>query len=243
MMVKYRYFLKYGKVVREPEYTFTPFEEFEKKLSEIKIKDVIDNVTETTIKGESERKLIEIEDKWFKIQDEIQKMDNERKRLEQEMNKSGLTEEDKKRIAAKIAELEDTEIVVEREFYNHYTRETQKVKEVIQTPYRKALQKRIEIEKEYPYLKAYRGEQTDSVRPETKIDSKLEKQIRKIAVRAKIDLEVGDDKDLIADIAKALNAIMKKANGEQLTDADKEALEKYQKRQKVISEILKKDYQ
>ena len=242
MMVKYRYFIKYGKVVREPEYTFTPFEEFEQKIAGIKIKDVIDVVTETTIKGESERKLIEIEDKWFKIQSEIQKMDTERKRLEEEMNKTGLSEEDKKRIAAKIAELKDGEIVIEREFYNHYTRETQKVKEVIQTPYRKMLQRRIEIEKEYPYLKAYRGEQTDAVRPEPKIDSKLEKEIKKIAVRAKINLEVGDDKDIIADIAKALNAIMKKANGEALTESDKEALEKYQKRQGVIAKILDKDY-
>jgi hypothetical protein len=242
MMVKYRYFTKYGKVVREPEYTFTPFEEFEEKVSKINIKDVIDNVTEVTIKGESERKLIEIEDKWFKIQTEIQKMDTERKRLEEEMNKPGLSEEDKKRIAAKIAELKDGEIIIEREFYNHYTRETQKVKEVIQTPYRKALEKRFEIENEYPYLKAYRGEKTDAVRPEPKIDPKLEKEIKKIAVRAKINLEVGDDKDLIADIAKALNAIMKKANGEPLTDKDKEAIEKYQKRQNIISNILDKDY-
>jgi len=241
-MVKYRYFLKYGKVVREPEYTFTPVEEFESKIKEIRIKDVIDNVTEITIKGEAERKLIEIEDAWFNIQSEIQRMDTERKRLEEELEKPGLDEEDKKRIMAKIAELKDGEIVIEREFYNHYTRETQKVKEVIQTPYRKMLQKRIEIENEYPYLKGYRGEKTDSKRPEPKIDPNLEKQIRKIAVRAKIALEVGDDKDIIADIAKAINAMMKKMNGQPLDENDKIALEKYQKRQEVISNILQKDY-
>jgi hypothetical protein len=246
MITKFDYGFENGKVKRQPSYTFTPYEDLKQRLNGISNHDIIVNLVNQTLKGETEKKLIGVEDTWYKIQVPIQEMDVEREKL-QKILKNGkngrpLTSEEQKRIKSKIAELSEGSIVIEKEFYDHYTRTTYKVKEEIQTPYTKLLEQRNNLEGDYPYLKGYRGIVDAPQRPQLKIDPELEKEIKKLMVRQQINVNVGDDKDLIADASKALLSVIKKLNGEELNDADKLNLQKFENRQNEIEQILNNNY-
>jgi len=247
MVTKFRYYIENSKVVRKPEYSFTAYEDLQQRLNEIESVDVANNVVATTLKGEAERDIIGVEDRWFKIQTRIQNMDDERAKLEKKLvngddNGNPLTAEQQKSIKAKIADLKEGTVVVEKEFYDHYTRKTYKVKETIQTSYTKAIEERKDLESDYPFLASYRGVATDAKRPEPKIDANKEKEIKKLLVRQEIGQKVGDDKDLIADMSKALMTLVKQVNGQAVSEDEKYNVDKFIERQNQIKSILDKGY-
>lgn len=248
MVTKFNYFInEKGLVARTPDYSFTAIEELSSRLAGIDNELVISSIANTTLKGESERALIEAEDQWFKVQSGIQDMDSERKTLEvklQKGDKNGnpLTPDMQKNIAARIAELKEGTIVVKKEFYNHYTRQTMTVDEVTQTPYTISLENRTDLEATNAYLAGFRGVKTAPARPVAKLDAAKETEIRKELVRQKIDATVGDDKDLIADMSNALSAIIKKVAGGSVTASEEAAIVKYTARQDEIAAILASDY-
>ena len=67
MVTKFKYFNKNGIVSRTPDYSFTAIEELSSRLTGIDNDLVITSIANTTLKGESERHLIEAEDAWFKM--------------------------------------------------------------------------------------------------------------------------------------------------------------------------------
>lgn len=242
MITKFNYKLDKGIVKRISAYTFTTLEELEGRLSGVDNTTVIDSIVNTTIKGESERELIAVEDEWFSVQDEIQKMDLERINLENQLNSGkALTADEQLRIKARIAELKEGTLVVEKEFYDHYTRKTHKVKEVHQTPYTKKLESRNSLESINTFLKTIRGAGNEN-RPLPLITKEKEQEIRKIMVRQKINISVGDMPDLVADLSNALNALIKKTAGNILSAEDEAVINKYKSRQTTINDIVSKDY-
>ena len=247
MVTKFKYFNKNGIVSRTPDYSFTTIEELSSRLAGIDNDLVITSISNTTLKGESERYLIESEDAWFKIQSNIQNMDTERTALEAQLAKGDkfgnpLTPEVQKNIASRIAELKEGTIVVKKTFYNHYNRQNMTVDEVIQTPYTVALLTRNDLEATNPYLAGYRGVSTAPQRPVAKLDATKETSIRKQLVRQKIDTVVGDNNDLIADLSNALSAIIKKVSGQTVSDAEEASINKYTSRQAEIAAILNANY-
>jgi hypothetical protein len=247
MVTKFKYYTENGIVKRSPEYSFTAIEHLSDRLTGIDNQSVISSIANTTLKGESERTMIEAEDNWFKIQSGIQDMDKERKALETKLqsgdnNGNPLNPEQQASIKGRIAELKEGTIVIEKEFYDHYTRKTHKVKEVHQTPYTIALENRKDTESVTTYLAGMRGVTTAPKRPVAALSSEKETLIRKELVRQQIDVQVGDVKDLIADMLNALSALMKQVAGGSLTAADTAALTQYTTRQTVISGILSSDY-
>jgi len=236
-----------GVVERVPDYTFTTKEELSERLTGIDNVAVISKIAATTLKGETERELISIEDSWFKIQSDIQDMDAERVMLENKLvngDSSGnpLTPEQQTIISARIAELKEGTIIVKKEFYNHYTRDTNVVEDAIHTPYTVALEQRIDIENSNPYLKGLRGVDGAPARPIPTLSAEKETEIRKELVRQKIDTLVGDDKDLIADMSQALSAIIKKVAGQTVTADEEAEISQYVSRQAEINAILDADY-
>lgn len=247
MVTKFNYQVKAGVVTRTAVYSFTAIEELNERLTGIDQTDVITSIANTTLKGESERSLIELEDTWFKVQTSIQDMDAERATLEDKLtagDKYGnpLTPEIQKTIAVRIAELKEGTIVIKKEFYNHYTRQKSIVDEVIQTPYTIALLNRSDLESKNPYLTGLRGVTTAPVRPAAKLDATKETLIRKELVRQKIDTVIGDDKDLIADMSNALSALIKKVSGASVTVTEEASITKYVNRQVEIAKIIATDY-
>lgn len=247
MVTKFKYFNKNGIVSRTPDYSFTTIEELSSRLAGIDNDLVITSISNTTLKGESERYLIESEDAWFKIQSNIQNMDTERTALEAQLAKGDkfgnpLTPEVQKNIASRIAELKEGTIVVKKTFYNHYNRQNMTVDEVIQTPYTVALLTRNDLEATNPYLAGYRGVSTAPQRPVAKLDATKETSIRKQLVRQKIDTDVGDNNDLIADLSNALSAIIKKVYGQTVSAAEETSITKYTSRQAEIAAIMNANY-
>jgi len=248
MITKFKYSIDTkGLVTRTPEYSFTAIEDLSERLAGIDNETVVTNIANTTLKGEAERTLIGIDGEWFKAQTLVQDMDAERKILEAKLqrgdrNGNPLTPAAQGSIKGRIAELKEGSITVEKEFYDHYTRTTHKVKEVIQTPYTIALEKRSDLEANNPYLVAFRGAKTSVSRPAAKLSSDKETAIRKELVRQKVAVEIGDMPDLLADVSNALNALIKQVNGENTTTDDTNAINKYVKRQAEVSAILKADY-
>ncbi len=247
MVTKYKYTATAGVVSRKTEYSFTPIEALSARLVEIDNPTVINSITATTLKGEAERKLIETEDTWFKSQSDIQKLDKERTQLELQLqngdkNGNPLTPDVQTNIAAKIADCKEGTITVEKEFYDHYTRETHKVKEVHQTEYTKALELRTELEAVNAYLCGLRGVTTAPARPVTTLSADKETIIRKELVRQRIDIEVGDEQDLIADMSKALSALIKQVNGTSVSTTEQSNITTYVERQAIIDTIMTADY-
>lgn len=248
MVTKFEYYInEKGLVARKPEYTFTSIESLSARLKGIDNKDVIDAIANTTLKGETERTLITIEDEWFKVQTKIQDMDIERKTLEERLTKGDkngnpLTPEMQKNIAARIAELKEGSIKVKKSFYNHYTRQTMTVDEVNQTPYTIELERRKDLEAKNPFLAGLRGVDKAAARPKAKLDIARETFIRKELVRQHIGIQIGDDKDLIADMSNALSALIKKVSGVSVTADEDKAISKYIDRQTAIATILAADY-
>ncbi len=247
MITKFNYQVKSGIVTRSVVYSFTGIEELSDRLTGIDNTDVITSIVNTTLKGETERALIEAEDSWFKVQTLIQDMDVERVSLETKLSNGDkygnpLTPEIQKTISARIAELKEGTLVIKKEFYNHYTRQKSIVDEVIQTPYTIALLNRSDLESKQPYLSGLRGVTTAPARPTPKLDTTKETSIRKELVRQKIDAIIGDDKDLIADMSNALSALIKKVSGSTVTASEESAINKYVSRQVEISKIMSTDY-
>jgi len=248
MVTKFNYLINdMGLVVRTPDYSFTAIEGLSARLEGIDNQTVVSNIANTTLKGEAERDLIEKEDEWFKAQTEIQNMNLERAALEKQMkngdvNGNPLTQKMQESIVSRIAELNEGTLVVVKEFYNHYTRVTSKVEEIHQTPYTVALEKRTDLETSNLYLKGYRGVENTPSRPVKTLSSNKETEIRKELVRQKIDIVVGDTKDLLADMSGALSALIKTVNGLTLSDKDTTALAKYIERKDVVDAILATDY-
>jgi hypothetical protein len=247
MVTKYKYSAQAGTVSRKVDYSFTPIEALSGRLVEIDNPTVISSITATTLKGEAERKLIEVEDTWFKAQSSIQTMDKERTQLELQLqngdrNGNPLTPDVQANIAARIADCKEGTVVVEKEFYDHYTRETHKVKETHQTEYTKALELRNELEAVNAYLVGYRGVTTAPARPVATLSTDKETIIRKELVRQKIDIEVGDEQDLIADMSKALSALIKQVNGTTVSSDEQADITTYVERQAVIGAIMTADY-
>jgi len=246
MIIKYDYVFENGETKRKVDYTFTPYEDLEERLNGIDNEDVINSIINITLKGEAEREIIGIEDKWFKVQSQIQEADKKRTKLEAllENGRNGepLNENEQLSIKAQIAELSEGTMTIEKEFYNHYTRETYKVTENVQTPYTILLEQRTDIEDQYPFLKAYRGVEVEEKRPEPFLSEDKEKAIRKLFVRQQIDIEIGDIKDLFADAANALKVLIKKVNNEAVSDKEETYISKFLERQKNIEAILEKDY-
>ena len=248
MVTKFKYKLdSKGFVTRTPEYSFTAIEGLSERLSGIDNTDVITSIVDTTLKGEAERAMIESEDMWFKVQSTIQDMDIERVGLETRLasgDKYGnpLTSEVQTTIAARIAELKEGTLVIKKEFYNHYTRQTSIVDEIIQTPYTKALLNRTDLESSNPYLAGLRGVTTAPMRPINKLSTVKETEIRKELVRQKIGTIIGDDKDLIADMSNALSALIKKVSGVSISTSEEASISKYVLRQNEIAQIIASDY-
>jgi hypothetical protein len=248
MVTKFKYFInEKGLVARTPDYSFTAIEELSSRLAGIDNQTVISSIANTTLKGESERALIEAEDTWFKVQSGIQSMDTERKALELKLKKGDkngnpLTPAMQANVAARIAELKEGTITVKKEFYNHYTRQTMTVDEVIQTPYTIALENRTDLEATNGFLAGLRGVSTAPARPTAVLDTEKETAIRKELVRQQIDIQVGDDKDLIADMSKALSALIKKVNGTAVSSDEEASISKYTDRQAKIADIMAADY-
>jgi len=246
MVTKNVYSVVAGKVSRKPDYSFTAIENLSQRLAGVDREEVISSIAAITLKGESERALIEFEDAWYKAQVGIQSMDDERVALEKKLvsgeNGMPLSPIMQQNIAARIAELKEGTIVVKKEFYNHYTREKMMVDEVLQTPYTIALEKRKDLEKLNPYLAGYRGVAGQPARPAVALSAAKETEIRKELVRQKIDTKIGDDKDLIADMSNALSALIKKVNGQTNTAAETANVNKYVARQAEIAAILAADY-
>lgn len=248
MVTKFKYKLdSKGFVTRTPEYSFTAIEGLSERLSGIDNTDVITSIVDTTLKGEAERAMIESEDMWFKVQSTIQDMDIERVGLETRLasgDKYGnpLTSEVQTTIAARIAELKEGTLVIKKEFYNHYTRHTSIVDEIIQTPYTKALLNRTDLESSNPYLAGLRGVTTAPMRPINKLSTVKETEIRKELVRQKIGTIIGDDKDLIADMSNALSALIKKVSGVSISTSEEASISKYVLRQNEIAQIIASDY-
>lgn len=248
MVTKFTYYLKSKDVVaRTADYSFTAIENLNDRLKGIDNDSVISSIANTTLKGEAERALIELEDIWFKVQTSIQDMDATRRVLEDELtngDKFGnpLNPQDQLVVKAKIAELKEGTITVTKDFYDHYTRKTYKVNEVIQTPYTIALEKRRDLEKSNPYVAGFRGVGNAPKRPTTTLTAAKEKTIRKELVRQQIGVQIGDDKDLIADMSNALTAMIKKVAGGTLTTTEEASITKYTAKQVVISDILTANY-
>lgn len=246
MITKFKLSFVNNKVTRAPDYSFTAIEDLSARLAGIDNEEVISSIASTTLKGESERKLIEVEDSWFKIQTAIQDMDAERVVLEKKLvsGDSGnpLTPIMQKNIAARIADLKEGTMVIKKEFYNHYTRETMIVDDVIQTSYTVALETRKEHEKGNPYLQGYRGVGGAPARPTVVLNAATELEIRKELVRQKIETRIGDDRDLIADMSNALSALIKKVNGQTNTTQETADIAQYVSRQAEIASILSADY-
>ena len=247
MVTKYNYLTNAGKVSRVPEYSFTSIENLGERLTGIDNQKVISNIANTTLKGESERHLIELEDTWFKAQSELQSMDIERQQLEQKLssgdrNGNPLTPDVQANITARIAECKEGTITIEKEFYDHYTRQTHKVKEVHQTPYTISLELRADLEASNAYLGSLRGVEGTPTRPSAELSKEKEKEIRKELVRQQIDAQVGDEQDLIADMSKALTVLIKQVNGQNVSTDEQANIAKYVERQDLISTILKSDY-
>jgi hypothetical protein len=247
MITKYTYSIVAGKVTRQPAYTFTALEDLFDRLSTISNIDTINGIASRTLQGESERPLIDKEDAWFKVQTSIQDMDAERVSLEAKL-KSGdasgnpLSPTLQKNVAARIADLKAGSITVTKQFYNHYTRQTMSVEEVVQTSYTVSLEKRTDLEQTTPYLAGLRGISAAPTRPAVTLDPAKDAEIRKILVRQKIGVTVGDDKDIIADLANAFNAIIKKVGGQAVTPVEEALITKYSARQAQIATILATDY-
>lgn len=248
MVTKFNYNINAkGQVVRVPDYSFTAIEDLSSRLAGIDNEAVISSIAATTLKGESERSLIENEDSWFKVQSSLQAMDTERAVLENKLvngDKDGnpLTPSMQNNIAARVAECKEGTIVVKKEFYNHYTRETMSVDEVTQTPYTIALENRIDLENDNAYLAGYRGAEGAPARPVTALDASKELEIRKELVRQKIDAQVGDVKDLIADMSKAISVLIKKQAGTAVSAQETADLNQYVSRQTEINSIMAADY-
>jgi hypothetical protein len=248
MVTKFNYYIDaIGLVARNTDYSFTAIEELGSRLSGIDSENVISSIAATTLKGESERSIIEVEDEWFKVQSKIQDMDAERVTLETRLasgdkNGNPLTPDMQNNISARIAECKEGTIVIKKEFYNHYTRETSVVDEVTQTPYTIALETRIDLEASNKYLTGLRGVSGAPARPVAKLDTAKETEIRKELVRQKIDATVGDDKDLIADMSNALSAIIKKVAGQTVSADEETAIAQYVSRQAEIASIMAADY-
>jgi seryl-tRNA synthetase len=247
MVTKYKYTAIAGIVSRKNDYSFTPIEALSERLIEIDNPKVINSITATTLKGEAERKLIEIEDTWFKAQSDIQKLDKERTQLENQLkngdkNGNPLTPDVQANISARIADCKEGTITVEKEFYDHYTRQTHKVKEVHQTDYTKSLELRTELESDNGYLVGLRGITPAPSRPVVTLSTDKETVIRKELVRQRIDIEVGDEQDLIADMSKALSALIKQVNGVTVSTDEQSNINTYVERQDIISSIMTADY-
>lgn len=248
MITKFNYRLdEKGQVVRTPDYSFTPIEELSGRLAGIDSEIAISSIAQTTLLGESERTLIALEDRWFRVQTQIQDMDAERASLEAKLtagDKYGnpLTAEQQKNIVARIAELKPGTITVKKVFYNHYTRQNMEVDEVIQTPYTVAQLTRTDLEASNAYLAGLRGVAGAPARPAAKLDATKETEIRKELVRQKINAVVGDDKDLIADISNTLSALLKKVAGQTVSATEEASIAKYLKRQADIANIMAADY-
>lgn len=248
MVTKFKYYLKSKDVVaRTAEYSFTAIENLNDRLTGVDSQTVISSIANTTLKGEAERALIELEDMWFKVQTEIQDMDAKRLILETELVKGDkfgnpLNPQDQLAVKAKIAELKEGTLTITKDFYDHYTRKTYKVNEIIQTPYTIALEKRRDLEKTNAYLAGFRGIGSAPKRPTSALSAAKELTIRKELVRQQIDIQIGDDKDLIADMSNALSAMIKKVSGGTLNTSEEASIKKYNDRQAVIATILKADY-
>lgn len=247
MVTKYKYTAAAGVVTRKTEYSFTPIEALSLRLSEIDNIDVIKSITATTLKGEAERKLIEIEDTWFKAQSAIQNLDKEKAQLTLQLingdkNGNPLTPDVQTNIAARIAACSEGTVTIEKEFYDHYTRETHKVKEVHQTEYTKSLELRTELEAINAYLTGYRGVEPAPARPVVTLKADKETIIRKELVRQRIEIAVGDEQDLIADMSKALSTLIKQVAGTPVTAEETAYVATYVERQLVIDGIMTADY-
>jgi len=247
MVTKYKYIASAGVVTRKKEYSFTPIETLSLRLVEIDNTDVIKSITATTLKGEAERKLIETEDTWFKAQSAIQNLDKEKAQLTLQLtngdkNGNPLTPVVQTNISARIAECSEGTITVEKEFYDHYTRETHKVTEVHQTEYTKVLELRTELESINAYLAGYRGVVNTPARPVVTLNADKETIIRKELVRQRIEIAVGDEQDLIADMSNALSTLIKQVAGTPVTAEETADVASYVERQLVIDTIMTADY-
>jgi len=194
MITKFNYNVDAAGIVKRViDYTFTPLESLLERLKGITDLNIINGITTSTLRGESERTMIEVEDSWFKLQSKIQDMDAERKTLELKLAKGDskgnpLKPEQANVISARIADLKEGTVVVKKEFYDHYTRQKMTVDEIHQTPYTIALEARTDAEVKNLYLAGFRGVKTAPARPAIVLDSTKETLIRKLLVRQKIDV-------------------------------------------------------
>lgn len=247
MITKFNYRVVNGLVSRTPDYSFTTIEELGERLNGITNDAAIASIAKTTLRGESERNLIALEDAWFKVQSSIQDMDKEKASLQAKLksgdkNGNPLNSELQKNITARIAELTPGTIKVKKVFYDHYTRTNMGVDEVVQTPYTIALEKRLDLETSTPYLAGFRGVANSPARPVAKLDAVKETEIKKELVRQRIATSVGDDRDLIADLSNTVSALIKKVSGQTVTSSEEASIAKYVSRQASIASIIATDY-
>lgn len=247
-MTKFTYTFTNGKVVRQSAYSFTPSESLAQRIQDTDNLDAIKAIADRTIQGEKERSLIEIENKWFLLQSELQEMDETRLELidKRDAGDAGApwSELILKKMNKQIADLAPGETIMNKEFYDHYTRKKQIVKEVIKTSYQKVMTARDELEALHSWLKTYRGVTGGTARPAVIPATTTDtiKSIKKEVTRQEIAITVGDDKDLMADISNALAALIKKSNGTALTEAENQAILKYVNRQSTIVKIVDTTY-
>lgn len=246
MVTKFKYNNEKGLVSRSSAYSFTAIEDLSYRLSSIDNDTVLQAVANTTLKGEADRETIAFEDTWFKVQDDIQTMDVERATLESRLvngDRKGnpLTPDRYNVVAGRVAELKEGTIVVTKEFYNHYNRETITVDDVTQTPYTIALEARAELEAENPFLKGLRGEEAPA-RPTPSLSEVKETVIRKELVRQRIYSSIGDIADLLADVSNAVAPLIKKVDGVPITELEQSNIDKYVSRQSQVVEILSESY-
>jgi len=158
------------------------------------------------IQGEAEAPIIAIEERWFKVATKVLALEEEKYQLEHIVLKQ---DNDGKDIPLTEDELEANEKrLKELNGYSYTTNDgprSSKLVHVVEGLISKTRAEMLKLEEANKWLKAYRGEETDAVRPNPAANAKIEKEDVKKLIAHERDLTVRNSEDSIADVAKMVS--------------------------------------
>jgi len=168
------------------------------------------------LQGKAEAPLVKVEEEWFEKQQLVESLTLEAKTIEDQL--SGVEEvidEETQEVIVEAVEKVTDEAEVEKlqtrldaindkiEYY--FDDAGVKQNTTIPGELSVATTERAELEEEYEFLKGYRGEETTVVRPEPAAKVKLPKKDVKKLIAHDRDLNVRNNEDSVADIAKMVS--------------------------------------
>jgi len=167
------------------------------------------------LQGKAEEPIVIIEEKWFATQQKIESLIKEKKDLEDKLNgveevvdeETGevITEAvEKETDETKIESMKERLEVISGKEESYFTDEGKLRYKTVPGELQDTIDEREKMEEKDEFLKAYRGVETDAVRP-VPVIQKISKEKTKALIAHERDLRVRNAEDSIADIAKMVS--------------------------------------